>query len=112
MQQNLYTVIPVSQGWTPAPNVEDFLNLQSLTDDEDYLTNLSGGGHTWFKIDPKTTFTYNNKGHLHHDSGACNGGWKDAKFLKPPYIQMDHNKISAQITKGIENKKACVFNGT
>jgi hypothetical protein len=47
-----------------------------------------------------------------YNSGACNGHWKDAKFMQEPYIKKDYNSISAFVTSDVANKNACIYQHT
>ena len=68
---------------------------------------LANGGR-WYKINPVTAF---NAGFNYGDynNGACNGFWKDAKFMQAPYITKDSNSITASNTGEAVRRNACIY---
>ena len=63
-----------------------------------------------YKLDPTTIFTAKFDAN-DYNNGACNGQWKDAKFMQPPYITMDNNSIKAEIGDAA-NRNACIYQHT
>ena len=59
----------------------------------------------WYTIQPSTVFNGNIRA---ADDGACNGHWKDEKFMHAPYIEMDSSKITAQIVGEAVGTSACI----
>ena len=76
---------------------------------QDMITDVLPNGDTWYNIDPTKVFNANLRS---ADDGACNGHWKDEKFMHPPYITMDGNSISAAVTAEAVGTKACVSQNT
>ena len=73
------------------------------------LENLNGA--RWYHIDPSKLFTASFSP-SDYNSGACNGHWKDAKFMQEPYIKKDSNSISAFVTDDVRQKNACIYQHT
>ena len=62
-------------------------------------------GDAFYTIEPNQVF----RGNIRTaDDGACNGHWKDEKFMHPPYITMDSNKISANVVGEAIGHSACI----
>lgn len=53
-----------------------------------------------------------NSGFSYGGSGACTGGWKNAKFMKAPYIEATGNSIKAQVVGDAINHDACIYQST
>ena len=66
------------------------------------------GQSFWYSLDPTKIF---NAGYNYNDynNGACNGHWKDARFMREPYIHKTGSSISAQVTGEAVNRKACIY---
>ena len=54
-------------------------------------------GGSWYTLNPESAFNagFNSRD---YNNGACNGGWKDAKFMQAPYIEKSGNSITARNT--------------
>lgn len=69
------------------------------------------GQSYWYHLDPtklfNARFSYGD-----YNSGACNGHWKDARFMQEPYIHKTSNSISAQVSGEAINKNACIYQHT
>ena len=57
-------------------------------------------------MDPSKAF---NNGWSYGGSGGCVGGWKNAKFMKAPYITETSHSITASITGEAEHHNACIY---
>ena len=69
------------------------------------------GQSFWYSLDPTKVF---NAGYNYNDynNGACNGHWKDARFMREPYIHKTSTSISAQVTGEAVNRNACIYQHT
>lgn len=77
--------------------------LQDLSD--------APNGQTWYRLDLLNAFTAGFNA-ADYNSGACNGGWKDARFMREPYITKSSNSITASVTAEAVNAHACIYQNT
>jgi len=68
-------------------------------------------GNAWYTINPLTAFNAN-FARFDYNNGGCNGHWKDAKFMKPPYIQISNTSISANVVNSAVQSRACIYQHT
>eukprot|EP00494_Astrolonche_serrata_P026195 UN26456 len=68
-------------------------------------------GGQWYTFNPSRAFTAGfNSGD--YDNGACNGGDKQAKYMRSPYIRMNSNMIGAYVVGDAIQKRACIYQHT
>ena len=70
-------------GFEPSSPMTPFDLLDPSSDSSNTGTDL--GGPFWYDLDPTLLFNakYN---YYDYNNGACNGYWKDARFMKEPFI--------------------------
>ena len=71
------------------------------------VSDATNGGR-WYSLNLQSAF---NAGFNPNDynNGACNGGWKDRKFMQEPYITKSDNWIRANNTGASVHKNACIY---
>lgn len=65
----------------------------------------------WYLLNPRSAFTagYN---YNDYNNGACNGGNKNAAFMRSPYITTTSNSVKATVTGSAVQTRSCIYQHT
>jgi len=65
----------------------------------------------WYSLNPSRAFNapFSAGDYV---NGACNGNWKDARFMRSPYITSSSNSIRAANVGEAVQRKACIYQHT